>query len=165
MSARLSREAWNRARDKMLQEMTAPQSKYMNQVNNAVVGGIIKRTKSGIDIAGMKFKPYTKNYAKKKGYSAADLTLTGQMISRGPFKFQTIMQDRKVTIRIYIEGPHSGNVDMFTLASVHNFGLKSGRHPGFQMTKREFFGIDEAIIKDVKEISIEHWRQIMSDLK
>jgi hypothetical protein len=155
---------WKMIKDKLLAEMIAPNSQHMENINNIVVGKIISRTKSGIDIGGMKFTPYSKKYAEKKGYSAADLTQTGQMLSRGSFKFQTIFQNGRVMIRIWMEGGHSGRVDMLTLASVHNFGMKSGRGKGFQMPKREFFGIDEAITKAIKDLSTEKWREIMRGL-
>ena len=42
---------------------------------------IIKRTKSGRDVDNQAFKPYTKEYAKKKRSNKVDLTLTGQMLN------------------------------------------------------------------------------------
>lgn len=155
---------WKVIKDRMLQELTAPNSKYIESVNNIVVGKMISRTKSGVDVAGMKFKPYNAAYAKKKGYGSRDLTLTGQMLSRGSFKYQTIFQDGKIMIRIWMEGPHSGGVTIGTLASVHNFGMRSGRGQGFQMPKSEFFGIDAEITAAIKELSDEKWREIKRSL-
>jgi len=68
-------------------------------------------------------------------------------------------------IRIWMEGSHSGGVSIGTLASVHNFGMRSGRGKGFTMPKREFFGIDEAITKAIKELSTEKWQSIMRSLQ
>lgn len=159
-------QKWKAIKDKLLAEMIAPNSQHIANINNIVVGKTISRTKSGVDIGGMTFKPYCEKYAKKKGYSTADLTLSGQMLSRGSFKFQTIFQDGRVMIRIWMEGGHSGGVSTHTLASVHNFGMSSGRRSKpFQMPKREFFGINEAIIKAIKELSTEEWRRIMRSLQ
>lgn len=42
---------------------------------------IIKRTKSGHDVDNQSFKPYSKQYAKKKKSNKVDLTLTGHMLN------------------------------------------------------------------------------------
>lgn len=158
-------QKWKAIKDKMLAEMIAPDSQHIANIDNIVVGKMISRTKSGVDIGGMKFKPYSAKYAKKKGYSATDLTQSGQMLSRDSFKYQTIFQNGRVMIRIWMEGGHSGGVSMGVLAGVHNFGEKSGRGKGFVMPKREFFGIDEAITKAIKELSTEKWQEIMRSLQ
>jgi len=156
---------WKRIKDKLLAEMISPDSQHIANINNIVVGKIISRTKSGVDVGGIKFEPYSKAYAKKKGYHSRDLTLSGQMLSRGSFKYQTIFQGGRVMIRIWMEGPHSGGVSVHTLASVHNFGMRSGRGSGFTMPKAEFFGIDKAITKAIKELSIAKWRDILRGLR
>jgi hypothetical protein len=161
MKVSLNKEKWARIKDAMLREMQAPDSTFIKSVFDTVSGKIISRTKSGIDVGGMKFTPYSKAYAKKKGRGSPDLTLTGQMLSKGAFKFQTFYQDGRVIIRIWMEGPHTGGIDIGTLASVHNFGGKSGRGDGFSMTKREFFGIDEAITKALKDLKTEQWQKII----
>lgn len=155
---------WKQIKDKMLAELTKPDSRLIADINNVVVGKMISRTKSGVDIGGMKFTPYKEKYAKKKGYSAADLTQSGQLLSRDKFKYQTLFRDGKVLIRIWMEGGHSGGVSIGTLASVHNFGMRSGRGKGFQMTKREFFGIDESIARAINELTTEKWREIIRSL-
>jgi phage gpG-like protein len=155
---------WRQIKNRMLHELSQPDSKHISNINNIVVGKMISRTKSGVDVAGMKFTPYKAAYAKKKGYSTRDLTLTGQMLSRGSFKYQTIFQDGRIMIRIWMEGQHSGGVSMGTLASVHNFGMRSGRGAGFKMPKAEFFGIDAEITKAIKELSDEKWREIKRSL-
>jgi hypothetical protein len=154
-----------RAKDAMLKEMTAPESKYMGQVNNAVVGRIVSRTKSGLDVAGHRFTPYSAAYAKKKGRGSPDLVASGQMIQRGAFRFQTALYQDKVVLRIWMEGPHSGGISIPDLAMVHNFGMRSGRGMGFQMPKREFYGIDKEIEAAVREISVEHWRRLLASFK
>ena len=149
-------QKWKQIKDKMLAEMIAPNSQHIANIHNIVAGKIVSRTKSGVDIGGMKFKMYSPKYAKKKGYSGRDLTLTGQMLSRDSFKYQTVFQNSRVMIRIWMEGNH-GKISTGTLASIHNFG--EGKMP-----KSEFFGIDEAITKAIKELSTEKWQEIMRSI-
>jgi hypothetical protein len=157
LNVKLNKAKWDIAKTRLLQEMIAPDSQHMANINNVTVGKIISRTKSGVDIGGMKFTPYSAEYAKKKGYSAADLTQSGQMLSRDSFKYQVFYQNGRVMIRIWMDGGH-GKISTGLLASVHNYG--EGKMP-----KREFFGIDEAITKAIRELSIEKWREIMAGLK
>jgi len=156
MAVRLDKSGWDRAKKKLLQEMTKPDSRYMANINNIIVGKIISRTKSGVDIGGMRFKPYSEKYKKKKKSSTVNLKLSGQMLSSGSFKYQTIFQGGRVMIRIWMEGGH-GKISTGFLASVHNFGEGN-------MPKREFFGIDKKITDAIKKLSTDKWREIMRSL-
>jgi len=162
-------QKWKLIKNKMLAEMNKPNSQYIKSINDVVVKKTISRTKSGVDIGGMRFKPYCDEYALRKGYSAADLTLSGRMLSSGSFKYQTIFQGGRVMIRIWMEGGH-GKISTGLLASVHNFGMLSGRSigpkkiKGFKMPKREFFGIDKKITDAIKKLSTDKWREIMRSL-
>lgn len=149
-------QKWKLIKNKMLAEMNKPNSQYIKSINDVVVKKTISRTKSGVDIGGMRFKPYCDEYALRKGYSAADLTLSGRMLSSGSFKYQTIFQGGRVMIRIWMEGGH-GKISTGFLASVHNFGEGN-------MPKREFFGIDKKITDAIKKLSTDKWREIMRSL-
>lgn len=53
----------------------------INKLYTLLKERIIKRTKSGYDVQNQPFKPYSKQYAKKKKSNKVDLTLTGQMLN------------------------------------------------------------------------------------
>jgi len=149
-------QKWKHIKDKMLAEMNKPNSQYIKSINDVVVKKTISRTKSGVDIGGMRFKPYSERYKKKKKGGTVNLKLSGQMLSSGSFKYQTIFQGGRVIIRVWMEGGH-GKISTGLLASVHNFGEGN-------MPKREFFGIDKKITDAIKKLSTDKWREIMRRL-
>jgi phage gpG-like protein len=158
MSARVlfrGHAAWVRMKDRILLELEHPNSSTTKTIADKALTGITTRTKKGIDVAGMEFKPYSEAYAKKKGTKKVNLTSSGRMLSRAGFEFEVLSQDGRVFIRIYAEGEPK-----YTIASVHNFGMRSGRGKGFQMPQREFFGLDQKIIDEIMAYTRERWAQI-----
>jgi hypothetical protein len=157
----LRSDQWRRVSNEMIRRLQEPDSEYTKKIFQITAGGIVKRTKSGIDVAGVTFKPYSPGYAAKKGYSAADLTVSGRLISQEGFDFEVLGGRGKIYIRIFVPKKiHAGKVDHYTLASVHNFGGRSGRGKGFQMPKREFFGMSEAIAMEIESYTKEEWRKL-----
>lgn len=153
------RKTYDRITKRILKELENPDSEYTKGMYEIAVDGVIKRTRSGVDVAGMKFTPYSKAYAKRKGRSWANLVDSGKLMSKAGFEFQVMRGNNKVIIRIYIPGKaHSGNIDHYTLGYTHNFGL------GHQK-QREFMGLDEKIIEALTKFSDEKWRELFNALK
>jgi phage gpG-like protein len=158
MSSRVifrGRAAWVRMKDRILMELQHPESKTTKTIADKALTGITSRTQKGIDVAGVAFKPYNEKYAKRKKSKKVNLTSSGKMLSRAGFEFEVINQDGRIFIRIYAEGEPK-----YTIASVHNFGMRSGRGYGFQMPQREFFGLDQKIIDEIMAFTRERWAQI-----
>jgi hypothetical protein len=55
--------------------------KDMQAMGDAIVEDERRRIKSGYDVRGWPAKPLTREYAKRKGSSRPDMTLTGQTLS------------------------------------------------------------------------------------
>lgn len=162
----LKADKWRQVAATMLKKLQEKDSPITAGIADIAIEGIIGRTKSGVDVAGVAFQRYSKKYADKKGTTRANLSASGKLISREGFAFETFMQNGRIIIRIYIPNEiHSGQVDHYTLASVHNFGMRSGRGMGFQMPKREFMGLDQKIISAINSYTIEQWREIFASLK
>jgi phage gpG-like protein len=153
------REKYNAIAKRILAELENPRSEYTKGMYEIAVDGVIKRTRSGVDVAGMKFKPYSKEYAKRKGRQWANLTDSGKLMSHAGFEFQVMRGQNKVVIRIYIPGQHhSGDIDHYTLGYTHNFGM--GHAP-----QREFMGLDQKITDALMAFSKEKWRELFNLLK
>jgi len=166
MKVRLNRAAYNRVMHNLLRHLQEKDNSFAKGLADIAIKGIVARTKGGIDIAGQRFKPYSKAYAKKKGTSSANLVSSGRMISRSGFDYEVLGGNGRIYIRIYVPAKmHRGGADHYTLASVHNFGMRSGRGSGFNMPKREFFGLDKKINDALMAYSRDHWRKLLLKLK
>ena len=74
------------------------------------VDAIVERTSSGKDINGNTFKPYTKEYAAKKGVTrgSVDLILTGEMLSS--FQEGSSKDSVKIAMESDVTGKAHGNI-------------------------------------------------------
>jgi hypothetical protein len=172
--ASLRKNEWIKTANTMLKRLQEKDSEFSKGMFEISVKGIVDRTQRGVDIAGMAFKPYSEKYAvwkRGKGYSTTpNLVLSGKMISQYGFEYEVLGGGGKFYIRIFIPNKHhsgygKSTVDHYTLASVHNFGMLSGRKPHFKMPKREFMGFGEKIISELQAYSEEHWRKIFQGFK
>jgi hypothetical protein len=155
----LGREKYNRITKRILAELENPRSEYTRGMFDIAVDGVIKRTRSGVDVDGMTFKPYSKEYAKRKGRSWANLVDSGKLLSKAGFEFQVMRGGNKIVLRIYIPGKHhSGEIDHYTLGYTHNFGLGDQK-------QRKFMGLDQKIIDALTVFSKEKWRELFNQLK
>ncbi len=159
MKVKLHKETWDKLKDAMLEELERPGSKQAAGIARIAIRGVTSRTRRGFDVAGLKFTPYSKAYAKKKGRSWANLTETGKLMSEAGFAFEVLSTTGRVVIRVYVPDQyHSGNVDHYTLGVVHNFG--QGHAP-----KREFMGLDKNIIEAIVKFTDEQWRELWRKLR
>jgi len=161
----LRADQWRAVANTMLQKLQEGDSSISKGIADIAIDGIVKRTRGGLDIAGVNFKPYSEAYAKKKKGARPNLVASGAMISREGFEFEVLKKENRIIIRIYVPSKSHGKVDQYTLASVHNFGMRSGRGMGFAMPKREFMGLDQKIIDAINEFTKEQWRDIFRGLK
>jgi hypothetical protein len=153
------RQIYDRIAKRVLLELEQPSSDWTQGLFGIARDGIIKRTRRGIDVDGMRFKPYSPEYAKKKGRSWANLTDSGKLMSKEGFEFQVMRGGNKIILRVYIpDKHHSKDLDHYTLGLVHNFGM--GDAP-----KREFMGLDDAIIKKLNSFSRDNWRKLFKKLE
>lgn len=153
------RKIYDKIAKRVLMELEHPQSEWTQGVFEKARDGIIKRTRSGVDVDGMKFKPYSPEYAKRKGRSNANLVDSGKLMSREGFEFQVMRGGNKIILRIFIPDKfHSKDVDHYTLGYTHNFGI--GNAP-----QREFMGLDDKIIKAITNFSKEQWRKLFKMLE
>lgn len=98
---------------------------------------MIERTLKGKDIRGNAFAPYSKEYAKEKGSTEVDMTLTGDMLGE-----MSNTAKRDGTVKVQINGSTNK--------------LKSFNHNvGDTLKQREFFGVkvtDPAVKEIVKDL-------------
>lgn len=169
MKVSLRKGEWIRVSNIILKKLQEKDSFFSKGIFDIAVKGIVDRTQRGMDIAGVKFKPYSEQYAAKKREmgmsSTVNLVLSGKMISQYGFEYEVLGGDGKIYIRIFVPNKHHSGynkqtVSHWTLASVHNFGMLSGRPPHFKMPKREFFGLDKKIIAELKDFSDAQWREL-----
>lgn len=105
--------------------------KPMENIVKEVKETIEKKTESGKDYMGKKFKPYSAKYAKRKGSTKVDLKLSGKMI--GALDTQVINPSHgKVFISSKGYARTRAKTDM--LAQIHTTG--TGKQP-----QREFMNL------------------------
>lgn len=162
----INSDKWRRVGNEMLRRLQEKDSETAKGIADIVIFGIIFRTRAGLDVNNKTFTPYSKAYAKKKGGgSAANLYASGKLLSREGFEYEVLGGAGKIYIRIFIpSNQHSKGISHYTLASVHNFGMRSGRGQGFQMPEREFMGITKKIEDEVNAFSLNKWREIFQSL-
>jgi phage gpG-like protein len=106
------------------------------RIGTEIISRIVSNTQSGKDKEGKRFKPYTKEYATKKGTGRGDvdLTLSQQMLSS---LFVKKIEGNKVTI---------GLKNRFSR-------LKAENHiHGVTLPKRDFLGLkDEELVQITDE--------------
>lgn len=119
--------------------------KVYTKIGNIAVKFIVNRTLEGKDINGRKFKEYSPAYAAKKGYSQADLNLTGRLLK------SIGRQAHQKYVRIYIKKTRRpGGMSNYQIAVVHNNGGVAGRG-SFRMPIREFMGLTDEEMKILKD--------------
>lgn len=104
-------------------------------IANAILNGVVLRTKSGIDVNGNEFVKYTKAYADKKGVGRGDvdLTWTGSMLDS--LKVLKIGPD-------YIDIGYDGRTKDAKKAEGNILG-SYGRTPDAEKA-RDFLGMNES---------------------
>lgn len=115
------------------------QSALVQEIGQAIIDKIIKRTEDGIGVNGAKLKKYAKDYidssefkAFHKSASKVDMTLTGQMLGT-----LDILDTRGDSVRI-------GWQDSEENAKAYNHNV------GDTVTKRPFFGITDDELQEIK---------------
>jgi hypothetical protein len=104
---------------------TPVSSEVLDKLAKKIKEIMIKRTKSGRDVNGKDFKPYSKNYAEKKRKTLVNLTDTGLMLD-------SIKIERADKQRTFY---FSAREDV---AEKHQYGVTP-------MPRREFFGFGQRI--------------------
>jgi len=110
-----------------------PKSKDLKEiVGQALIDTMVKRTQSNKSLSGGKFHKYSDAYAKKKGSTKVNLTLTSDML--------TSIDIKKI----------SG--DKLTIAVDKDQAPKAfNHHTGDTLPKREWFGLQSKEIASIKK--------------
>jgi predicted DNA binding CopG/RHH family protein len=108
-------------------KIKVPDKRLWNVIGDDVILAVEDRTQRGKDADRRGFKPYTKEYAKRKGKTKVDLTVTGHMLG----KMRNKPSKRGVKVQI------AGGIDGLKAWSI-NFGQK-----------RRFMAINN---RDIKKI-------------
>ena len=111
-------------------------SKPMQGIVDGIVEEIKRRTATGKDYMGRNFKPYSKEYAKKKGKTRPDLRISGTMLDSIKAEVHT-PQHGKVIVQPNPEP--DGKILADQLAQIHNDG--EGKQP-----QREFMNVNETVM-------------------
>jgi hypothetical protein len=101
------------------------------------VDRIIERTQDGIDRGQRRFKPYSKEYAERKGVGVndVDLTLFGDMLGSIEARF---LRGQKA--ELYIDGTKNN------LKAYNHMTPKDDKN---KLPQREFFGLTKAQMREI----------------
>lgn len=117
-----------------------PNEQQKEMFYDLAVNKMVQRTASGKDIKNENFKPYTKDYASKKGVSrnSVDLILTGDMLN-GFENEKTDKNSVEISIKQSETGKAHGNI-------TGSYGKSSGS----KAKARDFFGFrQESDLMDI----------------
>ena len=99
---------------------------------NVIRGGIIARTRDGVDRRGREFRPLSERYAREKGDSTPDLHRTGTMLDSLAAKVNKLSGRLTPTVRY---------------GFVHAFGSK-------RMPRRDWMGFDAGLSASVYDTAL-----------
>lgn len=149
------------------------------QIAQAILSGVVLRTKSGLDVNGKPFPGYSETYAKEKGVgkNAVDLTLTGRMLDEmrvmkiGP-SWIDIGYDGRTTIAGRVEGnvlgSYGGNPDPAKARDFLGMGNSELNEilSGFELTAQEIADrmIDDNVDDIVNNLSREQLDRLSEQL-
>ena len=127
----------------------------LNELGFAISKTVIDRTRRGIDYDGYQFKPYSKEYARKKGVGIQDVDLTyttavaGRMVSQHNIVHE--INGSYDTVDVFMKDPIKEQIAIYHQFLGAGPAGKTPDKPGHVI--RQFFGLTDPEVEKIIQLA------------